>query len=82
MPNLKTGGYAAILLTFLCNFAILAMQGRGHGPMTPSKYAPASTFGHVGPDINKTHVNISRIIMSFIDRCLTRLIEGTVRFTN
>ena len=41
MPNLQRGGHASILLTLLCNFAILATQRGGHGPMAPPpKYAP------------------------------------------
>ena len=35
MPNLQRGGHASILLTLLCNFAILATQRGGHGPMAP-----------------------------------------------
>ena len=39
MPNLQRGGggggHASILLTLLCNFAILATQWGGHGPMAP-----------------------------------------------
>ena len=35
MLNLQRGGHASILLTFLCNFAILATQRGGHGPMAP-----------------------------------------------
>ena len=31
----KGGGHASILLTFLCNFAILATQRGGHGSMPP-----------------------------------------------
>ena len=33
-------GHTSILLTFLCNFAILATQREGHGPMASLKYAP------------------------------------------
>ena len=35
MPNLQRGGHASILLTFLCNFAILTTQRGGYGTMPP-----------------------------------------------
>ena len=44
MPNLQRGRHASILLTFLCNFAILANQRGGHGPMAPPNYAPDDTL--------------------------------------
>ena len=34
-PTCKGGWHASILLTFLCNYAILATQSGGHGPMAP-----------------------------------------------
>ena len=37
------GGHASILLTFLCNFAILATQRGGPWPNGPLKYAPGNT---------------------------------------
>ena len=42
MPNLQRGGggHASILLTFLCNFAILATQRGRPWPNGPPKYAP------------------------------------------
>ena len=48
MPNLQKGGHASVLLTFLRNFAILATQRGGHGPMAPPKYAPGQTVIRYG----------------------------------
>ena len=36
----KGGGHASILLTLLCNFAILATQRGGHGTMVPPLNTP------------------------------------------
>ena len=43
-PTYKGGGHASILLTLLCNFAILATQGGGHGPMAPPLNTPLRLF--------------------------------------
>ena len=43
-PTYKGGGHASILLTLLCNFAILATQRGGHGSMAPPKYAPVQNI--------------------------------------
>ena len=40
MPNLQRGGHASILLTFLCNFAILATQRGGPWPNAPPPNTP------------------------------------------
>ena len=44
MPNLQRD-HASILLTFLCNYAIMVTQRGKHGTMPPPlKYAPALAF--------------------------------------
>ena len=40
MPNLQRGGHASILLTLLCNFAILATQRGGPWPNGPPLNTP------------------------------------------
>ena len=40
----KGGSHTSILLTFLCNFAILATQRGGHGPMPPPLNTPLHTI--------------------------------------
>ena len=79
------GGHASILLTFLCNFAILPTQrGGSHGPMAPPKYAPAlnkkcngffSMLHSSMSDANCSRsTNALKLVINFFDKPLKRTV--------